>query len=153
MKSAITAILGLITSCSTANAQTADTVYTNGKIYTVNEKQPWAEAVAIKDGKFLKVGSNADIQAVTGKDTKVIDLGGKFGMPGIHDTHVHPPLVYGHEEAGRLLFPESKTADEIIEVVKAYAAKYPDLKIIRGEKWSTKPGDIPVPRESIRTHT
>ena len=115
----------------------ADTVYTNGKIYTVNEKQPWAEAVAIKDGKFLKVGSNADIQAVTGKDTKIIDLGGKFGMPGIHDTHVHPPLVYGHEEAGRLLFPESKTADEIIEVVKAYAAKHPDLKIIRGEKWST----------------
>ena len=81
--------------------------------------------------------ANADIQAVTGKDTKVIDLGGKFGMPGIHDTHVHPPLVYGHEEAGRLLFPESKTADEIIEVVKAYAAKHPDLKIIRGEKWST----------------
>ena len=44
----------------------ADTVYTNGKIYTVNDAQPWAEAVAIKDGKFLVVGSNADVEAVTG---------------------------------------------------------------------------------------
>jgi len=120
-----------------AKAQSADTVYTNGKIYTVDEKQPWAEAVAIKDGKFLVVGSNADVEAVTGDGTKVIDLGGKFAMPGIHDTHVHPPLVYGHEEMGRLLFPETKSPDEIIEIVKDYAEKNPDVEIIRGEKWAT----------------
>ena len=47
-------------------AQTADIVYKNGKIYTVNEAEPWAEAVAVKDGKFLVVGSNADVDAVTG---------------------------------------------------------------------------------------
>ena len=61
----------------------ADTVYTNGRIYTVNEAQPWAEAVAIKDGKFLVVGSNAEVEAVTGDDTDVVDLGGGFAMPGI----------------------------------------------------------------------
>jgi hypothetical protein len=54
----------------------ADTVYANGKIYTVNEAQPWAEAVAVKDGTFLVVGSNADIEAVTGEGTNVVDLGG-----------------------------------------------------------------------------
>ncbi|MGB5296405.1 MAG: hypothetical protein WBP34_15805, partial [Thermoanaerobaculia bacterium] len=64
----------------------ADTVYTNGKIYTVNEAQPWAEAVAIKDGKFLVVGSVTDVEAVTGGDTEVVDLGGAFAMPGIGDT-------------------------------------------------------------------
>ena len=42
----------------------ADVVYTNGKIYTVDKEQPWAEAVAIKDGKFLVVGSKADADAV-----------------------------------------------------------------------------------------
>ncbi|MEE8240352.1 MAG: hypothetical protein V3R16_03710, partial [Nitrospirales bacterium] len=47
----------------------ADTVYINGRIYTVSEAQPWVEAVAIKDGKFLVVGSNADVEAVTGDDT------------------------------------------------------------------------------------
>jgi len=66
----------------------ADTVYTNGKIYTVNEAQPWAEAVAIKDGKFLVVGSNADVEAVTGEGTEVVDLGGRMAMPGLIDVHL-----------------------------------------------------------------
>lgn len=138
MRKIIIAVLfGVFGLAASAHAETADTVYTNGKIYTVNENQPWAEAVAIKDGKLLKVGSNADIKGLIGTDTKIIDLGGKFAMPGIHDTHVHPPLVYGHEEFGRLLFPESKTPEEIIQIAKDYAANQPDLKIIRGEKWST----------------
>jgi len=71
----------------------ADTVYTNGTIYTVNEDQPWAEAVAIRDGRFLVVGSNADVEAVTGEETRVIDLKGRFAMPGIGDSHIHPALV------------------------------------------------------------
>ena len=67
----------------------ADSVYHNGKIYTVNEKQPWAEAVAIKDGKFVKIGSNAEVKAVAGSNTDIIDLKGKMAMPGIVDVHVH----------------------------------------------------------------
>ena len=76
-----------------ARAQTADSVYTNGKIYTVNKNQPWAEAVAIKDGKFIAVGSSAAIGATIGDDTEVIDLDGGFAMPGIGDSHIHPALV------------------------------------------------------------
>ncbi len=52
-------LLSPVVTADKAHAQKADVVYTNGKIYTVNEKQPWAEAVAIKDGKFVKVGSAA----------------------------------------------------------------------------------------------
>ena len=55
-------------------AKPADTVYTNGKIYTVNEAKPWVEAVAIKDGMFLVVGSNADVDAVTGEGTEVVRI-------------------------------------------------------------------------------
>jgi predicted amidohydrolase YtcJ len=141
MKLIVAVLCGLLGSAAIASAQTADTVYTNGKIYTVNEAQPWVEAVAIKDGKFIAVGTNDEIAAVIGDATKVIDMNGGFAMPGIHDTHVHPPLVYGHEEAGRLLFPETKSPDEIITIVKDYAAKNPDVKIIRGEKWA--PADFP----------
>ncbi len=119
-----------------AKAPPADTVYTNGKIYTVNEAQPWVEAVAIKDGKFIAVGSVEDVEAVTGDATEVIDLKGGFAMPGIHDTHVHPPLVYTYKEAGELLFPESTPPDEIIKIIKDYAQKNPDLKIIRAQKWA-----------------
>lgn len=61
----------------------------NGRIYTVNEAQPWAEAVAIKDGKFLEVGSGAEIEGLVGDGTEVIDLGGRLVLRGLHDVHVH----------------------------------------------------------------
>ena len=78
-------------SCGTQ--ETADVIYKNGKIYTVNEDQPWAEAVAIKDGKFLAVGWNVKIEALRGVTTEVIDLEGKFIMPGIIDPHLHFALL------------------------------------------------------------
>ena len=95
-------------------ADAADTVYTNGKIYTVNEAQPWAEAVAIKDGKFLVVGSNADVEAVTGDSTDVVDLGGRFAMPGIQDTHLHFESAYlaGMLEGKMLKFTEEQKSIE-----------------------------------------
>lgn len=72
----------------------ADTIYTNGMIYTVNEAQPWVEAVAIKDGIFVKVGTNEAVDAMKDEGTEVIDLDGRFAMPGIIDTHVHPSLMF-----------------------------------------------------------
>lgn len=134
--------LGVVS--TSASAQVADTIYTNGMIYTVDEAQPWVEAVAIKDGKFVMVGTSVDVKSHVGDGTAVIDLGGKFAMPGIHDTHVHPPLVYTAEEGGELLFPETKTPDEIIEIVKAYVAENPDKTLIRGTKWATAsfPGGV-----------
>lgn len=122
---------------SSVLAQTAETVYSNGKIFTVNEQQPWAEAVAITDGKFVAVGSNSEIDELIGDNTEVIDLNGGFAMPGIHDTHIHPSGVYTFEEAGELLFPESTPTDEIIDILKDYAHKNPDLNVIRAQKWAT----------------
>ena len=95
----------LVTGCAsydnrTAGQNAADTVYTNGKIYTVDEAQPWAEAVAIKDGKFVVVGSNADAEAVTDEDTEVVDLGGQFVMPGMTESHAH--LSYTNNGPGDL---------------------------------------------------
>ncbi len=105
----------------------ADTVYTNGKIYTVNEAQPWAEAVAIKDGKFLVVGSVTDVEAVTGGDTEVVDLGGAFAMPGIGDTHIHPALVMPKRAFCGLpgTFYEP-TEEQTLDALKECIANYPD---------------------------
>ena len=61
----------------------ADTIYVNGKIYTVNDAEPWAEAVAIRDGKFIKVGSFEEVNAFKGAKSEIIDLEGKFVMPGM----------------------------------------------------------------------
>ena len=77
-----------------ARSTSADLVFTNGRIYTVNENTPWVEAVAIRDGGFIVVGSNASVAAVTGTETQVIDLRGQFVMPGLHDAHVHLEAAY-----------------------------------------------------------
>ncbi|MBL0714655.1 MAG: hypothetical protein JJV98_13245, partial [Desulfosarcina sp.] len=58
----------------------ADLVYRNGFVYTVDMTRSRAEAFAVKDGKFLAVGTNKDMKAFTGKDTKVIDLKGRMVM-------------------------------------------------------------------------
>ena len=78
-------VLGI--GCAQPPSEVADTVYTNGRIYTVNQARPWAEAVAIKNRKFLVVGTNADVETVTGDGSEVFDLGGAFAMPGLVDIH------------------------------------------------------------------
>jgi len=85
----------------------ADIVFTNGKIYTVNRKTPFAEAVAVKDGKFMEVGSAQDIKRFVGERTRVVDLGGAFAMPGFIDAHIHPAQPYLHEEARCSALPET----------------------------------------------
>jgi len=68
----------------------ASQVYNNGAIYTVNDNQEWAEAIAIKENKIIFVGSNEAAKAFIGSNTVVTDLSGKMMMPGFHDVHMHP---------------------------------------------------------------
>ena len=68
----------------------ADMIYTGGDIVTVNDRQPSAEALAVKGGKIVAVGSRADVEkAHKGADTKVVDLGGKALLPAFLDAHSH----------------------------------------------------------------
>ena len=62
-------------SCTTSQKDTADIIYKNGRIYTVNESQPWAEALAIKDGRFIAIGDNDDVLAFQGDNTEIVELG------------------------------------------------------------------------------
>ncbi|MEP6885297.1 MAG: amidohydrolase [Gammaproteobacteria bacterium] len=70
-----------------------DRILVNGKIFTANPQQPYAEAVSIRDGKILAVGNRHNVDASVGSDAEVIDLGGKTLLPGLIDSHVH--AVYG----------------------------------------------------------
>jgi predicted amidohydrolase YtcJ len=113
----------------------ADIVFTNGKIYTVDPKYPIAEAVAVKDGKFLDVGSATEIEKFVGQRTRIVDLRGAFALPGFVEAHIHPAQPYLHEEGGALLFPESFDKKQIAEAVAAYLQKNPDAPYIIGERW------------------
>src|SRR5215831_19958777 len=80
----------LFTSVPSGRAvEPADLVFINGNIYTVNQKAPHAEAVAIKADRILFVGSNAAAKAYQGSKTRVIDLHGATVLPGMTDAHYH----------------------------------------------------------------
>jgi len=81
-----------------AAAQNADLVVRNATIWTVDEANPTAEAMASRNGKIIYVGSNDGVQEHIGSTTRVMDLGGAFVTPGFYDNHVH------FESTGRLLY-------------------------------------------------
>ena len=67
----------------------ADSVYHNGKVLTVDERFSVAQALAVRDGKIMAVGSNAEILNLVGPKTRRLDLKGKTILPGFIDTHSH----------------------------------------------------------------
>jgi predicted amidohydrolase YtcJ len=72
-----------------AFAQPADTVLLNGRLVTLDAAVPRAEAIAIRDGRILAVGSSAEIASLAGPATRRIDLGGRTAIPGLIDSHIH----------------------------------------------------------------
>lgn len=116
-------ILVILAGCTNNNKEIADVIYKNGKIYTVNESQPWAEAVAIKDGKFLLVGTNDEVLNLKGAETEIIDLNGKFVMPGMIDVHTH--AIESHVPAMARL-TDAMDADKMVQQIKAHIEADPD---------------------------
>lgn len=68
----------------------ADTIITNGRIATEDERRSFASAVAIKDGRFLAVGTEKEVMAHRGNETVVIDIRGRTVIPGLINSHMHP---------------------------------------------------------------
>ena len=86
----------LLVACSReqpAEAPAADWVLTNGQIYTVDDTRPWAEAMVVKDGKFIYVGDSAGAESFISETVKNTDLGGGMVIPGIVDAHTHPGFI------------------------------------------------------------
>jgi len=92
----------------------ADQVYYNGNIYTVDDEEPWAQAFAVKDGKFIAVGSNAEIKRYQGavSKTQVIDLRDKMVLPSFIDTHQHWDIVSEKAQSCSIPGPFDKPTQE-----------------------------------------
>ena len=121
-------------------------MFTGGKVYTVNNKQPWAEAVAVKGNKIVYVGDAAGAKNFVGKDTKTIDTVGKTVFPGFISTHDHL-IASDWTTAGVQLF-DLKTKEEVLKRIKEYAEANPDHKVIKGIGWSAgKFGGRPLATE------
>lgn len=110
-----------LTACADESPQQrgADVVFTNAKVYTVNEAQPWAEAVAIKGDEIVYVGDAARIEDLVGPDTTVHDVNGRLVLPGFIDSHMHP--VTGGAYAKALSLNTFGTVDEWVQAIADYA--------------------------------
>ena len=113
-------LAGFAISTSAATAQEiADTIYSGGPILTINDAQPTAEAVAVKDGRILAVGALADIMAHRGDATELFDLDGRAMLPGFVDSHGH--VVFGGLQAlsANLLAPPDGEVTDIASLQQA----------------------------------
>jgi predicted amidohydrolase YtcJ len=121
----------------------ATLVLTGGRVWTGNPKQPWARAVAIRDEKIIAVGSDAEILALAGPQTKCLGLGGRFVMPGINDAHIH---FNGMIRLTQVDLNGAVTVEQMQQAVARYARENSGLAWIQGFGWqySVFPGGLPT---------
>ena len=127
------AIVLLASGCKPSDpAVVADAIYVGGPIVTVNDAQPAAEALAVKDGAILAVGMRAEIeQAHKGKTTRTVDLGGSTLMPGFIDDHAHAQQFGTQAIGANLLAPPDgtvNTLDDLIARLQAFGIG-PDVEL------------------------
>jgi predicted amidohydrolase YtcJ len=120
--------------CSSQGGPKAEWVLRNGIIYTVDAERSRAEAVAIRDGVFLYVGSNAGVSAYVGRKTKILDLGGKLVLPGFIDSHCHPSAAV--EQFGSVALFGLGSAEGYRKAILDYLAAHPGTTGVRGSGWS-----------------
>ncbi|HTV00542.1 MAG TPA: amidohydrolase [Luteitalea sp.] len=119
----------------------ADVLIVNARVYTVDPDRPAAQAIAIRGSRIVAVGSDADVRALSGRATQVIDAGGRAVIPGLHDAHGH---VLGLGESLQSIdLRGTASVQAVIDKVKARAAQVPKGRWIVGRGWDQN--DWPEP--------
>ncbi|MHC9084234.1 amidohydrolase [Luteimonas sp. RIT-PG2_3] len=131
-----------------ASAQAAELVFTNGRIHTVDDAQPWAEAVAIRDGRIVAVGNADEVKGWTGPQTRVVDLQGRLVLPSFGDAHVHP--VFGGMSFSRCSLHKGQSIEDYRRIITDCVAQSPGNGTVYGIGWQD--GLFPpdgVPRKEV----
>jgi len=138
----LSALLLLSAGCS-GGRPAADAVILNARIYTVNASQPWAEAVAVRGGRIVAVGTTKAVSRHRSPETLVIDAGGKLVLPGFMDSHIH--FVSGSASLAKVDLAGTRTVEEIQDRIRAFARENPDAGWVQGRGWmyAAFPGDMP----------
>jgi predicted amidohydrolase YtcJ len=111
-----------------------DLVLHNGLVHTLDADCPAASAVAVKDGRILVVGQDAEVTPLAGNGTETIDLGGRTVIPGLFDSHAHLQEVGLKLSLIRL--DECRSAEEMMELVRERAKITPPGEWIVGTGWN-----------------
>ncbi len=115
-------LITLATMQTLLNSETAaDLILLNGKVWTVNDSQPEAEAIACRHGRIIAVGSTAQIRQLDGAKTRVIDLAGRRVLPGFNDAHVH--FHDGGRGLASVQLRDARTPEVFRDRIRAFAEK------------------------------
>jgi predicted amidohydrolase YtcJ len=136
MKRKLVVYLSTLLSVLQVNGQAkpaATLIVTNARIYTVDKRQPWAEAVAALGDRIVAVGSRAEIDSWHGPETKVIDAGGKLVLPGFNDAHVH--FIDGGAQLDQVDLTDATTPEEFARRIAAQVKKTAKGEWILGGRW------------------
>ncbi len=125
------------TAPAAAGTAAADLVLKNGAIYTVDAARSWAQAIAVRGDRLVFVGGDREVAPFVGPRTRVVDLGGRFVLPGFHDRHVHP--VSGGVELTQCDLNNSEDREEVLTRLRACVAKLGDRPWLLGGGW-----DLPL---------
>jgi predicted amidohydrolase YtcJ len=117
-----------------ARVAPADILIVHAKIYTVDEKKPWAQGLAIRKGKIVAVGSDEQIARFRGIGTKLIDAGGKLVLPSFTDSHIH--MADGGLSLIHVNLEGAKDVHDIQNRLRTYSDQHPDDKWVLGRGWN-----------------
>ena len=123
-------LVALATLSACADASAPDTILVNGKIFTANPAQPWAQAIAIRGDRVTAVGDSLAIAALAGSSTRRLDAGGRTIIPGINDAHQHVSIAPPHD---KLSLPMDPTIAQIAEALGAQVRTTPADRLITGD--------------------
>jgi hypothetical protein len=121
----------------------AELILRGGAIHTVDPARPQAEALAVRGGHVVAIGSDADVRPLIGPRTRVVELRGRTVLPGFGDSHIHPTHYGLFRQAVYLHELDSKEA--YLDAIATYAGRHPDRPWIAGAGWQMAvfPGGTP----------
>jgi len=146
----IVLLLAAIGILSCSQKPPADLIVTNAKIYTVDDKNPWAEAIAVSGGKIVALGDLHEVEKYNGKNTKLIDAGGRLVLPGFADSHTH--AFWGGQRLTEINLNGSENIEQLQDRLRNWIKEkqipprtaiwgvgpFPNAELFGGLGWPTK---------------
>ena len=140
--SAVLLLIAVIAAAGCVTEESADTIF-YGNVITVDDSNPTAEAVAVKDGIIVFVGSKADAEKFIGETTEIIDYGDCTIYPGFLESHMHVNLA-GMREYGMAKLTPAVSLKETVDEIAAYIKENPGKKFYVGSGWTFSGGEEPT---------
>jgi predicted amidohydrolase YtcJ len=126
----------------------ADLVIVNARVRTMDPAKPGAEAVAVHGRRITHVGTNAEVRALAGPRTRVVDAGGALVLPGFNDAHVH--FLSGGFQLSSVDLRDAATPQEFAERIRRFSEKLPKGRWITGGDWDHERWpDAPLPTKEL----